>query len=1199
MYSHFPISLKLPAGERGLLPAASAAVHSEYVESVHWKELVAQRVRIISREGLRIAEIDVGHVVHFDWTWEGAKALAAPALGELDAHITPENAREQVSRLPGGWWGDVVELDAAKGLIYLDVTESKAVPARGPFYVHPFEFLAQLDYLYSDPAWRDVRPLLAARLNASLGSVHPLIAGLETASLPELREVWRRQWVNIWGPPGTGKTALIGRQVARMCADPNERVLVVSTTNAATDEAAVAIGSAEESRGRLKAMVRVGRNSSLARFRQAGLEPMLEGTEVTILEEIGRLLEMHRSTLSAEERASMNAQLHRLRQKLANVAAAMFANVTKRVVVSTAFTAVSCLHEPEMVQALSSQHAPFTTIVIDEAGLLPKATIAALSLLASRRVVLVGDPLQLSPITKVSRILPASQQQWMGSSALEHLQDPTQAVAGVHLLEQQHRMHPEICSVVSAYQYHGRLRSAPTVLNRAEVLPDLVSGVPRAVWFCIDADGRATPQMRAERGPGGRSYLRSFTRQLLETIFRSPGMADTRGLFVTPFVAQARAVTAFFAERNIKGWSAGTVHSQQGVSTDMVIFDTVHGGSTAWSYAEWKRLITVAISRARYFAMVVSTRDEMRQPFLRPLADSLAAVTIRIDRTATKLVPFEGAAAVIEAAPGSAGTDMQHLLNSPRIGDQLAARKAMRSLVSTQQQQLVNLRMDGGPRLVRGVAGSGKTFVLARWLVQVAQRLQARVSAKIWVVYANASLDALVRANIAEAEAQVGRDAVALALEKVSMLHVRELLDVLEREHGMPSPATDKETFDYNERARRLLQTSLTGDFETRCAAMFIDEAQDMGADTLKLLIGLIEPDSAQEPKLRPAHIFLDNAQNIYDRPVPRWAELGLDMRGRSTVMKESFRSTNPVTEFALNAFFRLKEVGASGPQDFDDEDHKELYERELIEPVKIQDGIWWRVRFNDVGGPAPELHLFRDHLNHDQSVAQQVHRWITDQHVAPEDIVVLCNRKADCEAIAEQIQALAQTSGYECRVLTNRRMSRDAGIVLVTTPHSFKGYDAEIIVVAYADHFCTQGQVLTANLYVAITRARSLLWIAAVDAGHGPGHRILNVLRQCLDITSGRGMLQSEQSEIDLKISLRDNMPDVHHKWMSRLLSSHPLSRKSIYNNAGELLAEPLFQIETSTGKKACFLQPPAERIVRELERQGIQVIATGDEVR
>ncbi len=49
------------------------------------------------------------------------------------------------------------------------------------------------------------------------------------------------------------------------------------------------------------------------------------------------------------------------------------------------------------------------------------------------------------------------------------------------------------------------------------------------------------------------------------------------------------------------------------------------------------------------------------------------------------------------------------------------------------------------------------------------------------------------------------------------------------------------------------------------------------------------EADKCRRHNSRSVNIFYDNAQNIYGRGTPTWSELGLGMRGRATVMKESF----------------------------------------------------------------------------------------------------------------------------------------------------------------------------------------------------------------------------------------------------------------------------------------------------------------------
>src|SRR5262249_12087352 len=71
-------------------------------------------------------------------------------------------------------------------------------------------------------------------------------------------------------------------------------------------------------------------------------------------------------------------------------------------------------------------------------------------------------------------------------------------------------------------------------------------------------------------------------------------------------------------------WAAGTVHARQGTEADVVVFDTVNAGSCGWPYDEWKRLVNVGLSRAREFVLILASRAEMSEPYLRPLLDTLA-----------------------------------------------------------------------------------------------------------------------------------------------------------------------------------------------------------------------------------------------------------------------------------------------------------------------------------------------------------------------------------------------------------------------------------------------------------------------------------------------------------------------------------------------------------------------------------------------
>ncbi len=158
-----------------------------------------------------------------------------------------------------------------------------------------------------------------------------------------------------------------------------------------------------------------------------------------------------------------------------------------------------------------------------------------------------------------------------------------------------------------------------------------------------------------------------------------------------------------------------------------------------------------------------------------------------------------------------------------------------------------------------------------------------------------------------------------------------------------------------------------------------------MGPNALKLLTALVDRSDVDDPKSRAVNIFYDNAQNIYARGTPTWSDIGLDMRGRSTVMKESFRSTKPITEFALNVLYRLQPPES-------DPDHKELIERGLIERTTRDGAAWWVVRFNQVDGPVP---IFKKYHNIDQqidAIGDQIVSWIREEAVKPGDICILYN---------------------------------------------------------------------------------------------------------------------------------------------------------------------------------------------------------------
>lgn len=90
--------------------------------------------------------------------------------------------------------------------------------------------------------------------------------------------------------------------------------------------------------------------------------------------------------------------------------------------------------------------------------------------------------------------------------------------------------------------------------------------------------------------------------------------------------------------------------------------------------------------------------------------------------------------------------------------------------------------------------------------------------------------------------------------------------------------------------------------------------------------------------------------------------------------------------------------------------------------------------------------------------------------------------------------------------------LAKEPNTLLVTTSHSFKGYDAEIVLIPCADQYTTQdGQILAANLYVAMTRARSLLGIYTLNSSDLAARTLNAALDRCITDLNSPPVVDSE----------------------------------------------------------------------------------------
>lgn len=1175
----YPVTLALPTPPRAHLDDAASAIRQEYRASVRKKKLrCLEWEHVGGRDDGSVYALKVGRTVEFDWTWEGAIAYRPGAsVGESP----DDGSGDELDEEDLYWCGEVVEVDQTSGRIFVSIPNPDQEPTTGTFYVRPFEFLGLLHEVYNAGRFAEVRSAILLRLGATEGGVYPRLSGPISRGLESLQPMWDHAWGILWGPPGTGKTYSIGRQVARCLEDPSERILVVSTTNKAVDGTALQIGKACRDLGGDAwddgSILRVGKGVNLREFHKEGLEGLVRGSEADLLQQVAALKERRNVAPTPEERAVLTVEIKDLLRQVQDVSRHAFAAADVRVVVATAFRASTMLWYPEFREAIEAGTAPFTTIILDEAGLMSRAATAVLSLLGARRVVLAGDPKQLAPISRMSRVLPTSQARWLSSSGLSHLQSVEQHDEGMHLLKTQYRMHPEVGEVVSHYQYGGQLETADEVKGRTYALPKLLDGQPRAIWYVIDEEKGEFPLIRAERGPCNRSWVRRKTLDVLEKLFSDPGVRAASGLFISPFVAQAKGVASHFAAQGYSSWTASTVHSQQGAEADLVIFDTVNASSTSWPISEWLRLVNVAISRARESAIVIASRSEMQSPFLRALLNSVKPMVL--NRAGSVWRWAEVPAKATFSVPPAIECD------PALLGHQITQRKMLRPVLSYDQQRLCGFQMDGKPRLVRGVAGSGKTVVLGHWLRKTLDRITEKPDARVWAVFANNALRQLLVDTIESAWRDDKGDA-PFPWQRVEILHVYDLLNLLLREVGT-SMAPFR--YEYDQAAEAYLKAMEGKAIRPRCHALFADEGQDLGPNTLKLLTALVEHGDPADPKSRSVNIFYDNAQNIYNRRgVPKWSEMGLDMRGRSTVMKESFRSTRPITEFSFNVLHRLSPEEATGA------DHKELVEMGLVERADRGGIDWWNLRFTQTDGPAPRFEKFRSVEDEYDAIGNQIVRWVRDEGVKPSDICIIYMGKKPEWRLEGQVRTILKKIGVDLQVQKSQGFSFDERTVVATSPHSFKGYDSEIVVIPSVEKFQADGQVFSRPLYVAMTRARSVLALYGKQSEMDGERQILEAIEECLDALVETPAVEPAVGPPDEFEDLVLALGDDSRGWLKALAAKHRLVQEPMQGEGGSILCEPLFWYESEGRRFACFPtgKPPRQRIRNAMEDAGVAIV-------
>jgi superfamily I DNA and/or RNA helicase len=409
----------------------------------------------------------------------------------------------------------------------------------------------------------------------------------------------------IWGPPGTGKSFTLAAVIRGLYELKEERTAVCCISNVAVDQLVNKVVDVLEMEGleiEPGNFYRAGHTTD-ERITETdflfpkdditrGLRQNIKGLRTEVEE-----LTLKGKKTNAEKIIELKARIKDFRVQLHNRTDYLVQK--SRVVFSTIANFV--LNDNLL-------HSTFDNLIVDEASMLALPNLLALAGNVTKRIILVGDFQQLSPIALVPNPLLSQNVFQRCGIDIEHTDHPA-----LHLLLNQRRSHEQIVKLINHSFYEDQLKAAITTTNSITKTPPFSDKVITTIEV---PDG----EVRFTRG-GTRQNPRSadVVVGLLDLLKENVAPNVSIGV-ITPYRGQANMIRALKTEQQYpasfdKQIRIGTVHTFQGSECDIIIFDIVdcekikdHKNvrvGKIYDREGGEQLINVAISRARHKLIVV------------------------------------------------------------------------------------------------------------------------------------------------------------------------------------------------------------------------------------------------------------------------------------------------------------------------------------------------------------------------------------------------------------------------------------------------------------------------------------------------------------------------------------------------------------------------------------------------------------------
>ncbi|YAF99226.1 MAG: 3'-5' exonuclease (plasmid) [Nodularia sp. CChRGM 3473] len=359
-------------------------------------------------------------------------------------------------------------------------------------------------------------------------------------------------------------------------------------------------------------------------------------------------------------------------------------------------------------------------------------------------------------------------------------------------------------------------------------------------------------------------------------------------------------------------------------------------------------------------------------------------------------------------------------------------------IMDLQQEQLARSLGDGH-RVIHGVAGSGKTMILA----YRCQHLSQVDKKPILVLCFNVSLAAKLRQVVQEDPSKISR---------IRVRHFHGWCMDLLKKYNIPKPDfRDYKGEDYIEELVNRVIAAVDAKLipAGTYGAVMLDEGHDFKPEWLKLIAQMVNPETNS------LLILYDDAQNLYGEKRDKkfsFKSVGIQAQGRTTILKLNYRNTEQVLKVAYEF---AKEV--MQPTIGDDD------QVVLIEPASAgRQGVM---------PDLIKLPSFKHEVDYLAERVQQLH----ERNISWNEIAIIYRSKFMGDRISKDFHKKQIPIEWVNADSQSRNYHPDEDSIKLITMHSSKGLEFAVVCIPGIGYMPNQHSTAEEEarlLYVGMTRA-------------------------------------------------------------------------------------------------------------------------------